>query len=273
MTSRIVACALSALVCSAAPAVAGPAHAAHRVASAPAALVDSATLAACVQGSTASARTASFSATMQTLPRVSAMAVSFDLYERTTRGAPFTRISAPGFGAWQVSSPGIASFTATENVVDLPASGAFRAVVHYRWIGAHHRVLDADLRVTPACVEAPVAAPEPDLVIASIVHSPGSPPQTTEDYEVLIRDIGPGAAGSFQVGLSVGGTALPDQTVDGLASAATTTVQFTGPRCTPGSTLTATVDPGGAITEPSNARRTVSLTCPSPASTGSDTAG
>jgi len=219
--------------------------------------LDSATLTSCTTGATAAQRSATFSAEMAALPGSRNMSVSFELFERTSATSPYVLVTAPGFGVWQSSERGIAAFTANENVVDLPAPASFRAVVHYRWLSRHGRVIHSAERVTPACVE---AVAEPDLLIPRITHALGSP-RTTELYKVFVRNSGALAAGSFDVAFSVGQTALPDQTIASLAPATTTTVEFTGPRCTPGTTITAQVDPAGAITEPANAERTVTMTC------------
>lgn len=220
--------------------------------------LDSATLTACVSGASAAQRSATFSAQMTAIPGTRLMAVSFDLFERTNAAGPYTAVSAPGFGVWQSSNRGIASFTANENVVDLPAPGAFRAIVHYRWIGRHARVVRHDERVTPACL---ITEPEPDLFITKITHARGTPPRTTELFNVTIRNGGTVAAGPFDVAFDDGGTALAEQTVPSLAPATATRIQFSGPRCSAGATITAQVDPAAAITEPANPNRTVTLTC------------
>ena len=62
--------------------------------------------------------------------------------------------------------------------------------------------------------------------------------------------------------LAVGATALSPASVSGLAPGASLDVQFTGPHCASGAQLTAVADPSGAITEPADARRTKTLTCP-----------
>lgn len=253
---------LLALALAAAPALAQAG--ARRAINSRVGVVDSATLAACTTGTSASQRSARFSATMQALPHTASMAVSFDLYQRGA-GGRFAQVQDPGFGTWQSSNPGVTTFTATENVLDLPAPGSFRALVHYRWLDARHELIRIDTRITPPCREPAVPAAQPDLFVFWIAHAPGSPPSTTEDYTVTVRNAGDGAAGSFEVAFSVGGTSLPDQTVNGLAVDTNTSVLFTGPRCSAGSTLTATVDPAGAISEPSNDRRTVSIQCPSTA--------
>jgi hypothetical protein len=223
-------------------------------------VIDSATLTACTTGASAGDRSAHFTATMLALPRTRSMAISFDLFERAPHGT-FTQVPAPGFGVWQTSNPGITTFTANENVLDLPAPAAFRAVVHYRWLNARHQLIRIDKGVSSPCVELLAPVPAPDLFIALITHAPGSPPATTEDYSVTVRNGGAGAAGAFAVALDIGGTALPQQTVSTLAAGAAVTVQFTGPRCSAGSQLTATADPSGSISEPANARRTVSIQC------------
>jgi hypothetical protein len=238
--------------------------AAHHGVPTPIGVDASATLTACTSGATAAERTASFSATMQALPGTSTMSVDFELYERTAT-SPYASVSAPGFGVWQDSNRGIASFTANENVVDLPAPAAFRAVVHYRWLSRHGRVIRRDEHVTPVCM---ITAPQPNLAIARITHAPGTPPKTTEIYDVVVRNDGAGAVGSFAVAFSVGEAALPDQIVTSLAPASTTTVQFTGPRCTVGTTITAVVDPTDAITEPANPSRTVSIICDGTSASG-----
>lgn len=219
--------------------------------------LDSATLTSCTTGATTAQRSATFSAEMAALPGSRIMSVSFELFERTSATSPYVAVTAPGFGVWQSSKRGIASFTANENVVDLPAPASFRAVVHYRWLSRHGRVIHSDERVTPACVE---AVAEPDLLIPRITHALGSP-KTTELYKIFVRNSGALAAGPFAVAFSVGQTALPDQTIASLAPATTTALLFTGPRCTPGTTITAQVDPAGAITEPANADRAVTMTC------------
>jgi len=223
--------------------------------------LDSATVQACTTGTDPTQRSVTFSAAMQAVPGTITMSVSFNLYERTSPSGGYAAVNAPAFGVWQTSNRGTASFTANDNVVNLPAPASFRALVHYRWTGRRGRFIRHDDRVTAACVE---TVPEPDLSIVRITHAPGTPAKTSESYGVVIRNSGPGAAGAFEVAFSIAGAPLADQQVLALAPATTTTVQFSGPRCTPGSTITAQIDPAGAIVEPANPSRTVTLTCPSP---------
>jgi hypothetical protein len=224
----------------------------------------SATLTACVTGTTPAQRSASFSAEIQAVPRARTLAVSFSLYQRTTLAGGWVAVSAPGFDVWQDSKGGISSFTANENVIDLPAPAAFRAVVHFRWLDRRHRVVRRDERVTPSCV---LTLPEPNLFVARLSRSADGAGNGTSFYNVLVRNSGV-AVGPFSVALTVGQTAVAPLTVASLGAGASQAVQFTGPRCTAGTTVTAQIDPSGAIAEPANPDRTVSIVCGAGADNG-----
>jgi hypothetical protein len=185
------------------------------------------------------------------------MSVNFRLFERTATTHRYVEVDAPGFGVWQVSNRGIAVFTANENVIDLPAPAAFRAVVHYRWMDRRHRLIRTDVLVSPACV---LPLLEPDLSILKITRVAGATRGTTL-YGVVVHNGGLAATGPFAVALSVGQAVLADQTVTALAPSASQVVQFSGPRCIAGTTLTAQVDPAGSILEPANPDRKLTLTC------------
>jgi hypothetical protein len=251
------ACALCVAGLLASAATAAPTAGDHRGAGG----LDSATLSACVSAATAAQGSATFSAQMNAVPGTRSMEISFDLYERTSAAEPYAPVSAPGFGVWQSSNPGIASFTANENVVDLPVPGAFRAVVDYRWLSRHARVIRRDQRVTPVCA---ITEAESDLSITRITRVPGSPLNSSELFRVTIRNRGALAAGAFAVGLSDAGAALPTLTVAGLAPATSTTLEFSGPRCSAGAAITAQIEPSGATTEPASPDRTVTTACPPP---------
>jgi hypothetical protein len=220
--------------------------------------LESATVTACVSGTTQSQNTATFTAAMTAVPGTRLMAVSFELYQRTAATGAFALFPAPGTGIWTDSKPGIGSFTDNEQVFNLPSPAVYRAVITYRWIGRHARLLRRDRRVTTACA---ITSAEPNLFITKVTHAPGTPARTTELYNVTVRNGGAAPAGAFDIGLSIGGQALSDQPVSGLAPATSTTVQFSGPRCDDGATLTAVADPSGAITEPANSARSFTMTC------------
>jgi CARDB len=220
--------------------------------------VASASVSSCQTGTVAAQRSATFSAEMEAVPRTATMSISFDLYERSGSASRYLAISAPGFGVWQTSNPGIGSFTANENVVALPAPATFRALVHYRWLDRRGRVIRHGELVTAACAQ---TSSEPDLSIVRIVRGRAGQTRTSAVYGVVIRNRGQAAVGPFEVAFSVGTTALADQQVVGLGPRSTTIVEFTGPRCGAGATLTAQVDPAGAISEPASGRRSIALPC------------
>jgi hypothetical protein len=260
LIATLVACATTSAAGAATPGLARATLSAAPLANvARASLLTSATVTACATGAVDADRSATFSAVINAVPHTSTMSVSFDLYEKTSATSGFVSVTAPGFGVWQTSTRGIASFTANDNVVDLPAPASFRALVHYRWLNRRGHVIRRDARVTPACVQ---TAPEPNLFVVRISHAAGTPAKTNELYGVVVRNSGLGDAGAFEVALTVNGAPLADQQVTGLVSLTTSTVQFSGPRCTAGSTITAQVDPAGAIIEPANADRTFSMACP-----------
>jgi subtilase family serine protease len=78
---------------------------------------------------------------------------------------------------------------------------------------------------------------------------------------VAIRNDGTAAAGPFDVGLTVGATALADQTVPGLAAGGRTVVEFTGAACAPGATVSVVVDPEDVVAEATDADDSRTITC------------
>jgi hypothetical protein len=204
-------------------------------------------------------RYAIFASQMTTVADTSSMSVNFVLEERAGRSPTFAPVNAPGFGVWIRSQAGVGIFTYSHEVTGLPAPASFRVLVHARWLDRHHRVLHREMIVSPVCAQ-PLL--QPDLAIgAPLTHAADTQPGTFV-YSVVVRNEGTAAAGAFEVGLSVNGTALPNVAVTTLAADSTQLVQFTGPRCTAGSSLVASADATGAVTEPANADRTRTFTCP-----------
>jgi hypothetical protein len=226
-----------------------------------------ATVTACHTDAVAANRYATFTSVTNWLPGTVTMEVRFQLEERTSVGAPFQPVavppSSPGFDVWSRSKPPqpgtfTSNFTDNQEVTQLVAPAAYRVLVHARWIDRHERVIHVAEAVSAVCIQ-PLLAP--DLQIARVVRAAGGT-ATTENYDVEVRNVGAVAAGPFQVSLEIGTTALTPATVTGLAARASTVAQFSGPRCTAGDTLTAVADSANAVSEPPDAGRTQSLTCP-----------
>lgn len=192
------------------------------------------------------------------VPGTVVMSVDLQLQARTTSSGAFVALKAPGFDRWTSSQPGVGILTDRPTVTDIPAPSAVRVFVRARWFGRDHVLLQRDSALSPVCVE-PVLAP--DLQVRRVLRAAGAT-TTGETYDVEVRNAGSAAAGPFQVSLEIGTTALTPVTVSGLAPDASTVAQFSGPRCVAGETLTAVADSSNAISEPPDARRTLSETCP-----------
>jgi hypothetical protein len=217
----------------------------------------SATLTSCHNDPLPANRYAIFASQMTSVTGTITMAVNFQLEERKATAGPFVPVSAPGFGVWVSSAPGVGIYTYDHEVTALPAPAAFRVSVRARWFDRHHRVIRRDALVSPVCLQ-PLLTP--DLAIGTLTRAAGTQAGTLT-YDVVVHNDGTAAAGPFQVSLSLAGVALPNAGVTGLAAGAKQVVQFTGPRCVAGTTLTASADPAAAVVEPANSERTKTFPC------------
>jgi CARDB len=180
------------------------------------------------------------------------MDMRFDLYRRARGSTLFKRMAAPGLGVWNRANAGVGRFKFRQKVENLSAAAAYRALVSFRWIGADGRVFTRAQHLTPACLEPDL---RPDLRIGSITGS--------RVYDVTVRNAGRTAARGFDVALSVNGRPVtPSQTVSLLRPGEGITLEFTGPRCTAGSSIVATADPSGQVNESNEANNALSVTCP-----------
>lgn len=203
-------------------------------------------------------RYAIFASQMTAVPATRTMAVNFELQERTAGSLLFTTVSAPGFGVWVASQPGVGIYTYNHEVTSLPAPAAFRVLVRARWIDRRHRVIRHEQLVSPVCAQPLLTA---NLAIGTLKRSRGTQAGSAI-YSVQVLNAGAAPAAAFQVSLTVNGAALPEVFVSGLAAGAGQLVQFSGPPCTPGTTLTATAVPGPSIAEPANPARSKTFPCP-----------
>jgi hypothetical protein len=206
-------------------------------------------------------RYAIFASQMTSVPGTRTMSVEFELQERNPGAAAFTTVSAPGFGVWVASQPGVGIFTYSHEVTSLPAPAAFRVLVRARWLDRHRLVIHREELVSPLCAE-PLETP--DLVVGKALtrrRASGSPSGGSFVYGFQVINVGTAPAGAFQVSLTVNGVPLPNASLTGLAAGASQLVQFSGPPCTAGSTLTAVADPGGSISEPADPARSRTFPC------------
>ena len=202
-------------------------------------------------------RYVTFAAEMASVHRTAQMWVRFALLERLASDSALHPATAPGLGVWQRSTPGIALFRYSQEVANLPAPGAYRALVSFRWYGPRHRLLRRARRETPLCL---MPDERPHLSVGAVTRSAGQTAQTTR-YAVEARNTGLGPASSVGVQLAIDGAVQPQQTIATLAPAASQLVTFDGPRCSAGGTLVVTLDPAGSVDQTTRADDVKTVAC------------
>jgi len=217
-----------------------------------------ATVSACHTDPAQANRYAIFESQMTSVPGTRTMAVSFVLQVQHSRKGGFATVTAPGFGSWVHSQPGVAIFTYNHEVTSLPAPAAFRVLVRARWLDRHRHAIRHEDIYSTACVQ-PLL--QPDLAIGEPLARAAGPSAGTAVYSVVVRNDGTAAATNFDVGLTVNGVARPNIAVPTLAANSTQLVDFTAPRCNAGTTIVATADVAGVVTEPANTSRSRTFAC------------
>jgi CARDB len=216
-------------------------------------------LTACSSGPLPTDRAATFTGSMPAIKGTRRMWMRFDVRAHTGAQTAFAALKVPGLGVWQKSVPGRpGGFVFTQRVQALAAPGAYKAVVRFRWYGNGGRLLRTATRETAVCKQ---PDQRPDLQPGRLDAVLGPAPDQAI-YTLAVRNGGRGAAGAFDVLLSVDGPDQPAQRVAGLDPGATATLTFTAPRCAPGSIVRVTVDARGEIAEADEADDVLELTCP-----------
>jgi CARDB len=215
-------------------------------------------LVACTTGASATARRATFTASMPAIAGSARMAIRFDLLQRAPGDAAFARVALPAWGRWERSEAGRSGFIYTKTVRALRAPSAYRAAVRFRWYGRDGGVVREARRRTHVCRQPDL---RPDLQAAALTTAPGLGPATVT-YLLTVRNAGRGAAGPFAVGLAAAGMPPSPVTVGGLAPGESRVVELAGPRCARGSTVRFVLDPANAVAESDEADDVVDRGCP-----------
>lgn len=219
-----------------------------------------ATLDTCHTSTTALGRYAIFTAQMGTIDGATRMQVRFDVSGRAGAGRKFRALYGPGLGRWRSSAPGIQRYLLHKQVANLPAGGDARAVVSFRWIGAHRAVLHRARRRTPLCHQPDL---RPDLVIDGVATQPGDDSGHLR-YVLALRNAGVGDAGPFDVAFDLGGSSASIQAVTGLLAGERRLVTFAAPRCAAGDPVHVTADTSNRVDEAVERDDDRTFTCPSP---------
>jgi len=203
-------------------------------------------------------RTATFEGRMRTVRGATKLQMRFTLQTRGKGQVNWHALPAPGFGRWLSSDPGVGRYVYTKRVVALFAPASYRTQVRYRWIGRGGRRVASDRATSPACNQADLRS---NLRPLAINLRRGADPEHAR-YVVPVVNRGKTAAGPFDVVITIDGTTLTPAQTPGLEPGERALVEVEGPPCIAGSTLTADVDPTGAVDERAEADNRLTVTCP-----------
>jgi hypothetical protein len=129
----------------------------------------SASLLQCLTSVRQAERAVTFAGEMTLIPGATRMSMRIELLERTPEGGGYRPVLAPGVGAWRADAPGVSTYKHLARFTDLAAPASYRALVSFRWLGQHGRVVRRDERRSPRCVQHAQASPEPG---SSVISSP-----------------------------------------------------------------------------------------------------
>jgi hypothetical protein len=213
----------------------------------------------CTTGGDDASRAAAFTGSMPAAAQTKRMQMRFVLVQRVGAGPKglFKKIAVPGWGGWEKSDPGRQGFVFTKRVEALTGPAAYRAAITFRWFDAKGRVQRTTTRTSPPCEQ---PDPRPDLVLGGV--DAAATGKGTAAYTVSIGNEGHSDAAPFAVTITVDGAVSAPITVGPIAAGDRLTGTLTAPRCTPGSTITVTVDVGNAVDESVEDDDAVQRPCP-----------
>lgn len=137
--------------------------------------VDSAALVQCQTATEQAERSATFAGEMTLIPGAVHMAMRIELLERAPGETGYRPVLAPGVGVWRAADPGVKAYKHLEQVTNLAAPAYYRALITFRWVGPHGRLLRREERRSPRCVQpAPVIATAPGGAGTSVPQGAGT---------------------------------------------------------------------------------------------------
>jgi hypothetical protein len=186
------------------------------------------------------ARAAEFEARMGEVDSAVRLKMRFTLQARKPGKRAFRRVAAPGFSDWTTANPGTRRYVFTRRVESLIGPARYRALVRFKWIDVHGRVLLTARKYSKACRQPDHRA---NIKLKALSR------EGRRSYVALVANNGRTATGVFDLQLTVGDTVLPPVTVESLDPREQRLVTVRGPRCQPGTALTATADPLDLVDE------------------------
>jgi hypothetical protein len=219
----------------------------------------SAKITTCTTGPDDASRAAAFTGSMPAAALTKRMQMRFVLVQRVGPGPKgvFKKLAVPGWGGWEKSDPGRQGFVFTKRVEALTAPAAYRAVITFRWFDAKGHVQRTTTRTTPPCEQ---PDPRPDLVLGGVDGAATG--KGTAAYTVSIGNEGHSDADPFAVTITVGGVVSDPITMGPIAAGDRLTGTLAAPKCTPGSTITVTVDVANTVDESVEDDDAVQRPCP-----------
>ncbi len=213
-------------------------------------------------------RIVSVKAVMRPIKGTRGMELQFNLLSKTGSG-PWTAVRGGDLGSW-VSPPRQATplgsrpgdvWTLNHPVADLPAPATYRFQVHFRWLGAHKRILGETVRESPTCYQPEL---RPDLVALSFTAQtiPNKPKH--DQYTATIKNTGLTGAGPFEVEITGNGFSSPSNVIriDHINAHQTLARTFTGPPCVQSAAPEMTIDPTQQVDVYTRADTTLAASCP-----------
>ena len=197
-------------------------------------------------------RAAEFTGDMRAIPGAAKLQMKFVLQARTQGEKEWAAVTAPGFGTWISSAPGIGRYVYTKTVENLLAPATYRARVYFRWLSATGHTLLRVRRTSKVCRQPDL---RPDLLPMSLSRAGAW-------WEVEIENAGRTAAYSFTVTVETGGEVYPFGYVEELGPRSRVRLQGEAPPCPPGSNVVVRIDADNAVDELDEAANALSQACP-----------
>jgi hypothetical protein len=204
--------------------------------------------------------TASFRASTWAWGKGTTLQMRFALQSRTKTDGDWVHSAPPeGFGVWLTANPGVQHYVVDKTLTKLAEGAAYRVVVKFRWRDASGAIVDHGVDRTRPCRQPDRRA---NLLVDDISILEGSNPRT-RIYVVRVENSGATEAPVFATGLEVNDVALSQQlTTEPLVEGDWTELDFEGPPCNAGSSLAATTDTGGSVTESDETDNALTVPCP-----------
>jgi hypothetical protein len=155
-TALVLACALVALGCAQAAFARGDSR--DTLTTVPTDTSDySAMVEQCVTSTVQSERSVTFTAHMVATGATQRMEIKIELQQRMRGEIEYHTVAAPDLGVWRGSEPGVKIDNYVQQVTDLTAPAAYRALVQFRWLGYKGHVLKRAELHTSHCLQPTLA--------------------------------------------------------------------------------------------------------------------